>query len=181
MVIVPDHFVFVANPRTGSRSVGALLEGKCQVKGTWRDGCRHQARAKVPRNLPVYGFTREPVRHILSWWYFQSQKKHIDAFNEEVSRLLTFKEFVQKPFFPLDTLDFPRQRLNLYSGIVTRWFRLEDGIDAFLEHVGLGYIENTSRDVLGTSGVDLSLITPEIRRLVARFFPLDCALWDTLN
>lgn len=177
--------MFVANPRTGSRSVGALLEGKCTIRGTWRDGCRHQVRAKVPVDLglPVYGFTREPVRHALSWWYFQRGKAHIDAFNEERSRLLNFEEFLQKPFFPLDTLDFPRQRLNLYSGIVTRWFRLEDGVEHFFREVGLDYIADAmdTRDYIGNSDPDLSLITPRARRLVQKHFPLDCVLWDTLK
>jgi len=185
MVIVPGMFVFVANPRTGSRSVGAALETYAKVKGLTRAGCRHSPRSAVPVDLglPVYGFTREPVRHVLSWWYFQRQKKHIDAFNEEVSRLLTFEEFIRKPFFPLNTLDFPQQRLNLYEGIVTKWFRLEDGIEAFFEEVGLGHINDklTRRDYIGRSGVNEGLITQETRGLVNAYFPYDCALWKRVN
>lgn len=184
MVIVPGHFVFVANPRTGSRSVGALLEGKCSVRGVKRSGCRHMERGAVPTDigLPVWAFTRHPYRHALSWWYFLCQKADIAAFNEDRSRMLPFEDWLRKDFDALPGHDFPKQRLNLYQGVATHWWKLEDGVEGWLRSVMLGDVADRidSRDYIGRSGVDLSLLTPRAKRLIEARFSRDMELWDSL-
>lgn len=183
MVIIPGELVFLANPRTASRTVGNLLESKSGVRGLQRPG-RHVPREDVPLelNLPIWSFTRHPYRHALSWWYFLRQKQHVDAFNEERSRLLDFEDWLDKPFDALPGHDFPRQRLNMYEGVATHWWTLEDGVENWLRKVGFGHVADRMepRDTVGVSGVDTSLLTATTRAKIRRNFRADWDLWHTV-
>jgi len=139
MVIVPDKLIFLETPRTASRATAVAFEEN--VKGCKRTGCRHVLVKDVPREtgLPIWTFTREPVKHLFSWYKYGLQMKAHWAFVKDGSRFMRFEEFIIAPFAPLT--GFGSGRLNFYHDVATHYWPLEAGIKQFFAYLGYQDVE----------------------------------------
>jgi len=128
MVVVPRKFVFVANPRTGSRS---MVQALLRMKGAVRSERHHSNYDEVPTDLPVYAIIRDPHTQLRSWWYQSSDRTLHRA---------TFCSWIRHQSQGFAPLYFhaneAQTKLNIYHGLVTKYFLFERGLTAALEYMG---------------------------------------------
>lgn len=126
MIIIPDFFIFLETPRTGSKSCrdflndvpGAILSDECHV------GCDVALAAKWATGLPLVTVTRDPLDHLASWYLACANKKK------------SFVGFIEKGL-PLGALakraGFDPFILNPYRDIADKVYRLENGLDTMFK------------------------------------------------
>lgn len=115
-MIQGDGWIFVLNPRTGSRAVVAGFHDL-----GWDVDHVHTWPIKNPDNLPVYGVIRDPVAWIWSWYSNWSDRMVFDDWIW-ATRLHMFQW---------------TNRLNAYAPVIDRYFVYENGLEHIFEHFGL--------------------------------------------
>jgi len=122
MVVLPE-FVFVAAPRTGSRSIrDALLT----MPGAVASRTHHTPWADVPTDRPIYAVTRHPLQIMITWWTTIRNSYDCD-----------FRAFCREnaggPFRPPWGTG-----LHPYDMLQPRYFVFEKGLQNALETLGCG-------------------------------------------
>lgn len=147
MILVPDRFCYVLNPRTGSRAMErAFLD---QVPGAQKIG-RHHGYVDG-YGLPVYATIRSPADLVLShWWKAQDR--------------LTLAEYIKQR----------TPRLNVHHGVIDRYFLYDDGLEQIFADLGYPGVK-TER--IGGSNPDRTYLTPARVHLINRAFPEDNDLY----
>lgn len=130
MIIIPDKFIFLETPRTGSKSCravlseipGAIVSDQCHV------GCNVALSTKLSTGLPLVTITRNPLDHLASWYLACANKKK------------PFVSFVEKGL-PIGNLrkraGFGPYILNPYRDIADRVFFLERGLFNMFNRLGI--------------------------------------------
>jgi hypothetical protein len=136
MIIVPDRYTFVATPRTASRAIVEALLRRYPKSITSYPKDHHIDPEYVPKDYPIYTVIREPLSHIMSWWY------HVDYRNKVDRNPLQFAQQYRHPVY-ID--QYRKYKLNPYAEIADRFFVyetelpiLETTFDIQLETVGKG-------------------------------------------
>lgn len=122
MIIVNNEFIFLNNPRTGSRAftlgliaAGAVPEGTKHV---------HTMPIEIASSKyvtwPKYTILRDPVDWALSYW--------------GMSGIKSFDEWIEQP---LKVLPWAENRLNAYSGIATHYMLYEWGHESMFRYLGI--------------------------------------------
>lgn len=145
------------------------------MKGAKRSGCRHIAIRDIKVGGPFVTTIREPVRHAYSWYQYLRGMKDLKVFSRDGSRILSFKQWLNRPFHGLTNA--PKQRLSIYDAYQVRPIRyhvFEHGVDAIFPL--LGYPELRA-DHIGKTVDDEPFFEIEIQHLVMRFFPADWKLY----
>lgn len=105
MIVVPNKFVFLATPRTGSRATSEALLRKYPDAITDYPSNHHDP-APDGNKLPVYTVIRHPVDQMLSWWY------HVDVQHGSDRRPIQFAaEYDNVMFMPR----WAEYRLNIHA------------------------------------------------------------------
>jgi hypothetical protein len=118
MVIVPNRFIYLAAPRTGSRTTCDALVQHC---GGIKEGREHHSKldelqaleTDPSERLPVYSVIREPFDFVMSSWaraYDPTMRDFLDNWNP-------------------DALGEWEGRMTPYEGFVTHYFLFENGLE----------------------------------------------------
>ena len=121
MILVPDRFVYLAAPRTGSRTTVEALLGHCG--GQKLSAGHHATRAELAAldtALPVYSMMRDPWSHLMSAFRRSSHAR--------------LRDFVNS--WNPDPLGEWDGRMAPYDGFVDHYFIYEDGLAHFFRTVG---------------------------------------------
>jgi hypothetical protein len=130
MILVPGQFIYLAAPRTGSRTTTEALLKHC---GGIKQGREHHSRRDeletLNTKLPVYSVIREPFDFVMSAW----------------ARALepTMEMFLE--FWKSDCLDEWDGRMTPYDGFVDHYYLFENGLEDFFERVGFGGVPLTNK------------------------------------
>ena len=129
MVIIPNKFVFLATPRTGSRAVSEALIRKYPDAITDYPSNHHDP-APDDNTLPIYTVIRNPFDQILSW------HSHV---NPGCGLLEFARTYENVMFFP----KHEKYRLNIHANQATEFIpytgtlsNVADLFDIKLERVG---------------------------------------------
>jgi hypothetical protein len=173
MIIIPDKFIFLETPRTGSKSCravlsqypGAILSDECHV------GVEFALGAKFATSLPLVTVTRDPVNHLRSWYLACSN----------LNRPLC--QFVRDGL-PIGKLaersGFHRYVLNPYRDIADRVFRLEDGLDNMFLDLAFNWIAPAA-PMLNAHDTELVSVDDETESLILTYFYDDVAWLSSLK
>lgn len=121
MILVAGRFVYLAAPRTGSRTTCEALVKHCGGRKISR--AHHASRAELeamPYGRPVYSMIRDPADFVQA------------AFARHTCE--RFADFVT--LWNPDSLGEWNGRITPYDGFVDWYFLFEDGLEAFFERVG---------------------------------------------
>ena len=129
MILVPEKFVYLAAPRTGSRTTCEALIKHCD--GRKISKAHHASRAELEQlnyggleetdgSLPVYSMMRDPLDFILAAWSRSTCER--------------LEDFVET--WNPDSLGEWDGRITPYDGFVDHYFIFEDGLPSFFERVG---------------------------------------------
>jgi hypothetical protein len=171
MIIVPGKMIFLETPRTGSRATAEAFMK--YVPNAFRTNERHLHPDNVPRetSLPIFTFTRDPVKHAYSWYKYGLDEKFEWAFIKNGTRPMTFSEFLIAPFDVLP--EFKTSRLNIYHNVADYFWPLERGVTTFFLFVLNLHAES---EIVGKTSVQAPV--EEIHeRLVEAKFHKDCEMW----
>jgi len=126
-VLIHKDWIYVANPRTASRSTESMLEdvlrGKCTIPPMHHPKTDHPA---LKSGLPIFGVVRHPLDQLVSWF------NHM--------HLTDFDEFIRTPKHKTWLLN---DRLTIYASYMTHALPYEWGVRRIVSTI-LGY-----DDVLG--------------------------------
>lgn len=148
MILVPEKFVYVLNPRTGSRAMEqAFLD---HVPGAQKIGRHHGFTPKY--GLPVYATTRNPVDLILSHWW-------------KTRDTLTLEQYIERR----------TPRLHLFADQIDRYFLYDDGLEAIFAQLGYPDVKT---EKIGGSDPDRDYFNKAQIHLIKRAFPDDVALYE---
>lgn len=192
MLIVPDKFVLLATPRTGSRALAkALQEIYPEAKRTFfhphPDDCAGLIAKCTSATLPFVAVLRNPYDQALSMFYACHQyndNRSAESFKRAVQEKLPRRVGRPEGFKP-----FPNEYLNPYS-----FYPATSKVDLFEYNADLRQVLDSilskydpeSRNPLneyvvhevGVSNVDTTLLTASIRKEIERCYPDDIALWN---
>jgi hypothetical protein len=136
MIVVQDKFVFLNNPRTGSR---AMVQGFINAGAIEPDTLHlHTEPKDIPTDLPRYAIIRNTIDWALSTYR---------AFKPSES----FEEWIKQPF---KVLDWAPGRLNAYEGYVDKYFLYEWGLESIIHYLGF---EPPTIPLVGARNKDNSL------------------------
>lgn len=169
MVIVPDKFTFVATPRTGSRALAEALIKQYPQSVTDYPRDHHTDVSMVPADYPIYTVIREPVSHLISWYY------HVDARHKNNKR--SFDSFVKEYDSPQYFCRYNKYILNPYAEIADNLFVYERGLQLAANAMG---IEHTI-EVVGKSNMSPIKIDTGTMDYVRQAFAEDFALYESLT
>jgi hypothetical protein len=123
-ILVPDRFIYLCSPRTGSRTTREALEKHC---GAVRVGEMHHAkRTELEQmkqdlpDLPVYSMMRDPFDFVCSAYaraYDPTMRDFLDNWNSDV----------------LEEWD---GAMTPYEGFVDHYFIFENTLEDFFRRVG---------------------------------------------
>lgn len=121
-ILVPDRFIYLASPRTGSRTTReALVKHHGGVKvGDMHHAKRAELEA-LKTDLPVYSMMRDPFDFVCS------------AFARDANP--RFQDFINS-WLP-DCLGEWDNAMTPYEGFVDHYFIFENGLEDFFKRVGL--------------------------------------------
>jgi hypothetical protein len=158
MVIIPDKAIYLATPRSASRTTTKVLTDL---------GCtyvhpHHNSRAKViaakkKYSLPTITLLRDPLHMLLSWWW-PNKKQHSFA-----THISCFGGM------------WNQGRIYPYYDITDEYFLFTHGVNAFLEHLGLPTDVEMPHE--GNNYTDPACVTEEHRQECYRRFPADAEIW----
>lgn len=171
MIIVPDRFIFLETPRTASKSCrhilssvpGAVVSDQCHV------GCEVALGAKFATKLPLITVTREPMAHLLSWYYACANKKK------------TFSQFIRNGL-PIGGLakrsGFDPYTLNPYKDIVDHAFKLDRGIVDMFSYLRIPVKKNP---MINFHDVDIGLMNADTWDATTTHFAGDVEYYHSLG
>ena len=129
-LLVPDQFIYLCAPRTGSRTTREALVKHCgaQEVGDMHHAYREELEA-LETELPVYSMMRDPFSYVMA------------AFARDPNP--RFEDFINswKP----DCLDEWDNAMTPYEGFVHHYFIFENGLEDFFERVGFGGVPLTNK------------------------------------
>ena len=168
MIIIEGKFIYLATPRTASRSVSkALLEN-----GGRRLSNNHHAPLHIVRrakkeypDLPFYTFTREPTDHLASWQQMGPTTVIFETYIETAK--------VDNPYYKV----YGENRLNCYAEFCDRIFTLEEGLPAFFDFVK---VPVRLKGLHIGASKDKARITDSRKKLMAQHFPYDTDLYNRI-
>lgn len=179
MIYVPDKFMLVATPRTGSRSLKEMIRLSF---GESRETEQHHPhpedlKEEFPRELdelPVYSLLRNPYEQTLSWFH------HVVVRHSPEKE--TPEEFIR--FITTGSISwFFQDYLNPYFSLVTRLLLFDDGhLHNFERMAGREY--EGQELIIGQSTMnqlDDEMITPRAKQLIEQRFEQDVYLWQAIN
>lgn len=134
MIRVPGNFIWLACPRTASRTFSETLLERC---GGERLLGRHHARKKDLYLLnghsePVIGIVRDPYDYVLSS-YARWTKPEATRLSSE--RKIGFEQFLNSNWQP-DLIGEWDGAITPYQGYVDYYFLYEDGLEAIFSYLG---------------------------------------------
>lgn len=160
-MVVTQDFVYVANPRTASRSTERLVESIYSPVDVSRVHHVKTNHPKLRTSKPIYGTIREPFSWIVSWFHHVGWPGN--RFQEFV------KEYTNGWLFDAD--------LNIYRAYITHTLRYSMGVTGMVEEMsGLG-LDETDEPWIGRTGPERTLWTPEIRNIAKARFSKDFKQW----
>lgn len=121
MILVLGKFIYLAAPRTGSRTTCEALIKHCD--GRKISKTHHASRVELERldtELPVYSMMRDPLDFILAAWSRSTCER--------------LEDFVET--WNPDSLGEWDGRITPYDGFVDHYFIFEHGLERFFERVG---------------------------------------------
>lgn len=169
MIIVPDKFIFLCTPRSGSRSTVAALH---VLDGTIVSDNHHGTIDEVIEAKKKYGLKtittlRDPAHILLSyWWGFLRHKPLRITFEDHIKR---------SPATILWGRIFP------YHELTDEYFLFSKGLDAFFKYLGFPDLNVPKIGVRPKAQQrlpDPNYITEEHRALIKEKFPDDVALYE---
>lgn len=155
MLLVPNKFVFLNTPRTGSRAISAVFQGLGYCPAQFH----HTNISEVHTDLPVFTMLRNPTTQLLSWWW---DSRYIWCFEDYIKEHWT-------------GITWNHEDLNPYAPIVDKFFIYEHGLEPMFEELGL---PQWSIPRVGVSQTEYKYITPEAIDLINERFPKDVALYE---
>lgn len=182
MLVIPDHAIILATPRTGSRALESAFEG---LK-PYREHHVHpedieercEKLSKGSSKLPKFTVCRNPYLQVLSW-YYHADAKH-DPEKPTITGLLRFiKERNISWYFS--------SRLNPYHGEVKDLKILRYDRDALANALVISRltgaeIKNPPRLIGQSVGFDDSLLNNrEVLKAIEERFPEDIKLYDHIS
>ena len=105
MIVIPNKFVFLATPRTGSRAISEALIRKYPDAITDYPSNHHDP-APDDNKLHVYTVIRHPVYQMLSWW------AHVDVRAGSKRRPLQFAQEYENIMYMPKHAEY---RLNIHA------------------------------------------------------------------
>ena len=162
MVIIPGKAIYLATPRSASRTTTKVLTA---LGGTFISPHHNTAisviAAKKKYSLPTITLLRDPLHMMLSWWWPNRNK--LSFANHIIGSMGMWAQGRIYPYYDVTDEYFPFAPTPV------------GGVGAFLEHLGL------STDVeipqIGNNYTDPSCITEEHRQQCYKRFPADAELW----
>ena len=129
-ILVPDRFIYLCSPRTGSRTTREALVKHCgaQEVGDMHHASREELEA-LETNLPVYSMMCDPFDYVQS------------AFARDPNP--RFEDFINS--WQPDCLGEWDNRMTPYDGFVDHYFIFENGLEDFFERVGFGGVPLTNK------------------------------------
>jgi hypothetical protein len=140
-LLVPDKFIYLCAPRTGSRTTREALVKHCgaQEVGDMHHAYREELEA-LETELPVYSMMRDPFSYVMAAFARDPNPK-LAAFARDPNP--RFEDFINswKP----DCLDEWDNAMTPYEGFVHHYFIFENGLEDFFERVGFGGVPLTNK------------------------------------
>jgi hypothetical protein len=181
MILVPGRFIYLGTPATGSSSVARVLVEQCD--GVSLSATHHAHKSDMPlldeHPEPAYTFIRDPFDYIFSRYNYKykteaRRREHsIESFVTWYARFHHGAKSAQLPY-----------GMCRYRDYADRFFRFEDGLEAFFKEVGLPDV-----DVL-TVGMEsgkrlgkrwtYDTVSQECRDLVEKHFADELALYRSV-
>lgn len=164
-MVVTDRFLFLCNPRTGSRSLTRALLNWTEGN-PYLGGSKHHASIEEVERIHnedatkrIVAIVRNPVTQMLSWYYHSKSQQTFESFCAEYENGWLLNK-----------------RLNIYedSDLPVEYYPYEEGLEQFLSEM---FVHNVSVPHLGQSEVNHNLITEKATRIVEERFPDDLKLW----
>ena len=159
MVIIENRIVYLATPRSASRSTSALL---VSLGGVLRRPHHTPISAVMAVNLPTITLLRDPAHIMLSFWWRTLCK-------------MPLLEYIETGFEPL----FASDHIYPYYRVTDEYFLYSKGVKAFAEHLGFTDIPEIPR--IGIRSPDYTLLTEEHRDAIRKRFPQDVELFDSFS
>lgn len=177
MILVPGKFLFLATPRTASRSLKEMVRQNCKdTKETLEHHVHPEdifSEFPEARDVPIFTVVREPYDHALSWFYHAVVR---NAPQRENTR--DFLTFLRTMFISWYFSD----RLNVYAEVATHFLPYQAGVVSAYETM-TGHAFEGKAPVIGlrprTKPVS-KMLTPFTERAVRQRFPQDIELWQAL-
>ena len=164
-MLIHKDWLFVANPRTASRSVEqmlvTMLGDAVRITDVHHPKTNHPA---FKRGLPTYGIVRDPLDQLVSWYHHMG----LDDF---------------EAFLKDDSPNWLLKRMTIYAGYMTHAFPLELGVTEIVNTiVGNNTANMYEEPYIGATGADKSLWTPALITYAQQKYAQDFELyWETLK
>lgn len=168
MAFITDKIIYLATPKTASRSTVAALRSAfpAGIETKQHHVTPNEVHKYLNGERTLWTCLRNPFTQALSWFYHVQSRKYPRNYQG-------FLRFVEN----YTNGRLLEGRLNIYSaefpGLV-RHFLFEKGIESFLESIGAA---NTSVPHVGNGNTDHSLLTEEAIERIRRRFPKDVELY----
>lgn len=134
MILVPDKFIYLCTPSTGSRTTAKVLVDQCG--GEQLSASHHARKEEVIRNRwrpePMYTTLRDPFEFILSRYWYRTRTDGYEALPFDVFLDRFSKARINTPFHPW---------LCWYAPFTERFFLFDYGPQHFFNEVGFHDVE----------------------------------------
>jgi hypothetical protein len=178
VILVPDKFVFLATPRTASRTYVEMIRGTFDESVESDDHHIHPEDLFTDfpeaRDLPRYTIIREPYDQVLSWFHHAIVRHEREA--ERPDRLLDFIRTASISWFFSTTL-------NPYDE-VAELLPFQRGVLRNYETMAQKTYHKKRAPIVGLRPRVLSnakMLTDEVIKAIDERFPKDIELWKDLT
>lgn len=175
MLIVPDRFVLLATPRTGSRALEQAFEGiKSKDHHVHPEDLEETCETLLEGSskLPKYTVTRNPYQHALSWYW------HAEARHSTTPSVTGMCQFLKDRHISW----YFSNRLNPYHAVADRILRYESNGDvtalAISLETGATIQKNTPRIGQRATSLDFLLSSREVLKAIEARFPEDIEFYN---
>jgi hypothetical protein len=178
MILVPQKFVFLATPRTASRTLKEMIRTTHDETKESREHHIHPEDIfrdfPEARDIPRYALIREPYDQVLSWFH-HAIVRH-DRAAETAGQ---FKHFIRTGAFSW----YFHDTLNPYNE-VAELLPYQRGVLKAYEYMATKPYHKKKAPVVGLRPRTLSnakMLNEENRALIEERFPRDIELWNALT
>ena len=171
MIVIPNKFIFLATPRTGSRAISeALIRKYPQAISEYPTN--HHGQPAETNKLRKYSVVRNPVDQILSWWSHNTVNRHIIIEQTPLEWAQTFDNVM---YFAR----FEKYVLNMHAEITDHFLPYTDDMDVIKKELELDDLEvigrSRYRDIVTEEQIQ------EVSDYIDKEFPNDVQLWKDVS